>query len=70
MTLINIEKIIHESSWASGFDPLPLYIEYGEEHDTYILHSKKGKGRYLVTGLIRRNTEEEIEEAVRRWLSM
>lgn len=69
MKLVNLDKIVHESSWATGCNPLPLYLEYGMNF-TYILHTKDGKDRSYVTSLIRRNTEEEIEEAVRRWLSM
>ncbi len=34
------------------------------------VYTEAGKGRYMVTYLLRKNTPEEIEEAIRRWMWM
>lgn len=47
-------------------DRLPLYYSIKEDK----VFTESGKDRECVTFLIRENTAEEIEKAVKRWLSI
>lgn len=46
--------------------PMPIYYNTA----TKTVYTRPGEGRCHVTDLIRENSEQEIEEAVRRWLWM
>lgn len=45
---------------------MPIYYSIMED----AIYTTPGTGRYKVTELIRPNTEEEIKQAVNRWLAM
>lgn len=58
----NLKEVARESE--KGVTP----IFYSIKEDA--VYTSDGGGRYYVTDLIRPNTEEEIIEAVKRWLAM
>lgn len=67
--IIGLKEVAQASQRIEQTNPrtwMPIYFNMWE----YEVTPDPTRGSHLVTKLIRPNTEEEIEEAVRRWLMM
>lgn len=67
--IVGLKEVAQASQRIEQTNPrtwMPIYFNMWE----YEVTPDPIRGGHLVTKLIRPNTEEEIEEAVRRWLMM
>ena len=57
----NLEKVAAQSRWGTE-----IYYSVKEQ----AVYTRPGKNRWHVTTLLRENSPEEIEKAIKRWLWM
>lgn len=67
--IIGLKEVAKASKKIRQADPntwLPVYFSF-ENNRTY---TTDGEGRFFVTKLIRENTPDEVELAIRRWMAL
>ena len=62
----NLKKLSDQTNFIILHGAVPLYYSIKED----AVYSEAGEGRFYLTDLIRYNTEDEIAETVRYFLSL